>query len=131
MSSSDPHQQSLQQLTEAMLANRWHACSAQEGGDNLTSCRPPSSRLVRELLELVRTADGTTVAELKPMIRRLMLDRDFVDEPGTTASRSRLHRNFEHNLGIMIDVLDEVQRIACQRGEWPQKGQPATIPMVG
>jgi len=123
--------QPLEQLTEAMLHNMWRTCSCEQGGQNLTSCRPPSSRLVRQLLELVRTAEAGNVVELKPLIRRLMLDQEFHDEPGTSTHPSEVHAHFEHNLNVMIQVLGDVQQIACRRGEWTASGRPASVPMVG
>jgi len=121
----------LQQLTEAMLQQRWHKCGTTEAGRNLTSCRPPSSRLVQELLELIRSSESCTVGELKPMIRRLMIDRDYLAADTTSHAHNAAEELFERNLNITIEVLTQVQQLACQRGEWTTQGQAADVPMVG
>ena len=97
--------------------------------DALSVVLNPSPRwLLPELVRLLDQCDGP-VRELEPTVRELILEHDFVEEPGDAVIDAGHHRRREQYVRALLRTLARLRQWALERGEW--SGLPATPQMYG
>jgi len=96
---------------------------------NQTDETCPVSWLLPELLELVSEDHNRPVLELEPVIRRVVLENEFVGAcPGVVVNE---HHDdiIDLTVKMIVRSLEKVRRHALQRGEWSDA--PITPLMCG
>lgn len=82
--------------------------------DELQVC--PLRFMLRELLMLLAERPDPPVDELRPLVRRLVLERNFMD-CGDACGASTRHTALDHHVDLALRVLARVRQLAEQRGE--------------
>ena len=96
----------------------------------------PLLPLLPDLMPLIEELHHRPVEQLVPMIRRMLLERDFVDENGDSViaagadESSESHAAFvEREVQTLARVLGSLRRDAFERGAWSDA--PVTPIMFG
>ncbi len=98
-----------------------------DGASPLQVC--PGPWLLRDLLQLVAETHDQPVSSIAPLIRRLILEKNFIDENGDPCSDHLRRRSIDMHVDLLVRVLEEVRRTAMAEGEWSHV--PAAPQMFG
>ena len=85
--------------------------------------------LMHDLIRLVSESPDRPVAEMRPTIRRVLIERLFVDCNGDTALCAAEHVDIDLFVRTVTQVLESVRADGIETGEWA--GTPATPQMFG
>jgi hypothetical protein len=90
----------------------------------------PGPWLLRDLLQLVADSHDQPIDELEPRIRRLILERNFIDENGDPCQDLLRRRAIDLHVTLLVRVMHRVRDVAMQeQGEW--SNVPAAPQMFG
>lgn len=117
-----------------VMEDRWHSgqatisnISGNQSNAVAESC--PALWILPELLDLLSEHPDRPIDELSSHIRRMLVEREFVDDNGDTCV-SRTHAELlELQVRLIVDVLQDVRRNARQHGQWC--GCPSCPQMFG
>lgn len=91
--------------------------------------RCPALWVLPELLALLEEFRDHQAHELKPVVYRLIVEQNFVDDCGDKVFDSESREEVEQQLELILDVLEKVRLQAIQQGVWSDV--PATHPWCG
>jgi hypothetical protein len=116
------------------LENRWqnsHASSSGIAGNHSTATVEtcPALWILPELLDLLSNHPDRPIEELASQIRRMLVDREFVDDNGDTCVSTAHTESIELQVRLIVEVLQDVRRNARQHGQWC--GCPSCPQMFG
>jgi hypothetical protein len=89
----------------------------------------PMRVILPSLTRLLRQQPHRPVAELAPTIRRLVEERDFVDECGDPCIDLEHERLTGEYVDLLVNVLERVRQHNLSRSEWSEA--PVTPQMFG
>jgi len=89
----------------------------------------PIACVLPELLELLSEQHDQPAERLRPMIRRLILERGFPDAGGDCVPDDDFFEQVEAYVDMIVRVLEHVRRRALRRGQWSDA--PVTPLMCG
>lgn len=103
-----------------------------EGGTSpseLSAATCPPAPVLRDLLQLLMETHDRPASDLRPLIRRLFLEKSFVDSNGDTCVDEGQQRLIERQVEVLVRVLEAVRQSALTSGQWCTR--PAATPMFG
>jgi hypothetical protein len=89
----------------------------------------PLRLIMPSLLRLLQQYHHRPMDELRPTIRRLVEERDFVDECGDPCIDCEHERLMQAYVDLLVHVLERVRRHNLTHGEW--SNAPVTPQMFG
>ena len=89
----------------------------------------PVSWLLPELIELVAERPAEPVSSLEAAIHRRVFEQQFIDETGDPPLDQPYASGAEHQVRMLVAVLEKIRRQAIARGIWCD--HPAVDPMCG
>ena len=95
---------------------------------NVCQAELPSTRLVRDLVEMVAANPGRPASELETVIQRMLLENHFVDDTGDSMVLDA-GGSVDVQARVLAAVLEEVRRQALRSGVW--SAEPVTPMMFG
>lgn len=117
-----------------VIEDRWqqsHATSGGSSGNHATATveTGPALWILPELLDLLSNHPDRPIEELAGHIRRMLVDREFVDDNGDTCVSTAHSEIIELQVRLIVEVLQDVRRNARQHGQWC--GCPSCPQMFG
>ncbi len=88
----------------------------------------PAQRFIRDLVEMVAANPSRSVVELEPVIQRMLLESQFVDDTGDSMVLSA-SSSIEIQARVLAKVLEDVRRQSLRSGIWST--EPVTPMMFG
>lgn len=122
---------SLETAARELLSREWQRESLDQQparSDPEITADCPILWMLPEFLELVAEAHDQPAQNLAPLIQRLILERNFVDENGDSVIDESI-RDVEHHVQVIVKVLEEIRKIALEDGSW--SNAPVTPLMFG
>lgn len=89
----------------------------------------PVGWLLHDLLRLIAEGHDRPVRELEPMIRQLIVEKNFCDETGDVCLDDQQRRSIDDYVDVLVRVLERVREQAVASGAW--SSLPASAPMCG
>lgn len=106
------------------------ACDSLEGDRHLAQQRLSHIEwLTPDLLALLEEFRDRPTSELTPLIRRLLAEQSFIDENGDSVIDECELAMLEHEVRLVVEVLDRVRSRCRDEGRWA--GTPTTPQMFG
>lgn len=91
--------------------------------------RCPALWVLPELLSLLEEFREHPARELKPLVHRLIIEQNFVDDNGDSVFDSDCQEEVEQQVELILDVLEKVRLQAIHLGVWSDA--PVTQPWCG
>lgn len=85
----------------------------------------PVSWLLPDLLHLLAENHGSDAHDLRPAIRRIILDRGAIYAMGAGITQSEADEILEGQIDLIVRVLEQVRQQALDCGEWSESTAPA------
>ena len=82
--------------------------------DGSAAC--PALWLLRDLVSLLEEFRDRPLTDLAPMVRRLILEQNFVDENGDSVFDTQCAKNVEHEVALILRALERTRREATEQG---------------
>ncbi|MFW6059161.1 MAG: hypothetical protein ACODAQ_03215 [Phycisphaeraceae bacterium] len=126
------HSFTWEALAQQWFEQEWRAVTQRAGQRRwrLLTCEacPPQS-LLPVLVELLDEAHDRPVAELEPVVRELVAERNFVEESGDPVMEGRQAEVMKLYVAVYLRVLERLRQQALDSGAW--SNMRATPEMFG
>lgn len=88
----------------------------------------PSPTMIETLVDLLAEDPSRSVAELEPIIHRMLFESQFVDEGGDSVILDAFD-SLDVQAQLLVRVLEEVRQLGLREGLWST--EPVTPMMFG
>ncbi len=88
----------------------------------------PSPALIESLVDLISEDPRRPVAELEPVIHRMLFENQFIDDGGDSVILDAFD-SIEVQTRVLVKILEEVRQLGLSEGLWSEI--PATPMMFG
>ena len=113
-----------------LLRREWYRLSEMDFAADPTGAREcPALFILPEIIELIQEAPDQPVQHLAPVIRRLLVEREFIDGNGDSVIGGDVQEAIDRQAGLVVGVLEQLRRDGVDQGRWSE--HPAAPLMFG